>query len=241
MFDLNTEKLNLEYRELQVNLKDIFPNLNFENIKKEFMKYKKDNPHEIVYNVAKELWNYGYISIMKENGFYEEEYKEFTGHCHQCTPIMGIVLKALGFEKVAYLEGYRIYESFLRNGIIEQVPPEDETDPGKVSEFVKIKRIPYCCLEVFIDGKAYYISPKHIKSKQGKTYALLTTSCYEDFTGFFAHQDDNKKSGIYIRPVEPLKNTQNIDFKKRVVWPKQTFSDPGAEYFATYLRMELKE
>ena len=35
MFDLNTEKLNLEYRELQVNLKDIFPNLNFENIKKE--------------------------------------------------------------------------------------------------------------------------------------------------------------------------------------------------------------
>ena len=241
MFDLNKEKLNLEYRELQVNLKDIFPNLNFENIKKEFMKLKKENPHETVFNVAKELWNYGYVSIMKENGFYEEEFKEFTGHCHQCTPILGLVLKALGFEKVTYLECYRIYESFLRNGILEQVPPEDETDPSKVEEFVKIKRIPYCCLEVFIDGKPYYISPKHIKSKQGKTYALLTISCYEDFIGTFEHQDDKKKSGIYIRPAVPLKNTNNIDFVKRIVWPKQTFSDPGAEYFATYLRMELKE
>ena len=54
MFELNNEKLNLEYREVQVNLKDIFPNLNFENIKKEFMKLKKDNPHETVFNVAKE-------------------------------------------------------------------------------------------------------------------------------------------------------------------------------------------
>jgi len=240
MFNLKNELMNLEYREVEINLKDIFPNLDLEKIKDKFGSLINKNPHETVFNVCKDLWNGGYDSVLREHEFFDKAYSNFTGHCHQCTPILGLVLKALGFEEVSYLECFRIYESFLRNGIIEQFPPEEEPNPDNLKEFCSIKRIPYCCLEVFIDGKPYYVTGKHIKPHKDNAFALLTSSCYIDFIGVFKHQENNSKSGIYLKNVIPPNNPCNIDFTRRIVWMKQTVRDPGPEYFATFLRMKLK-
>lgn len=227
--DINKELMDFSYREVVIPLTELFPRLNEESLRNDFLTFKSENPHETIYAIARALWNGQYASFLSEHGFWDEKYKEFSGHCHQCTPILGAVLKVLGFE-VSYLECFRIRESFLEDGSIVQVPPDEEPNPDVREEFCEIKRIPYCCLEVMIEGKPYYLTGKHLKPQSDGAVALLTPVCYQDFVVIFHHQDDESKSGIYLRPLSQ---------GKRVVWVKQTFKDPVPELFATFLRMKL--
>ena len=230
---------NFSYREIKVNLEQIFPNLNRKAIEKQFSKFKSQNQHETILNVTTELWNKEYENILDEQGFHDQEYSVFSGHCHQCTPALGLALKSLNF-KVSYLECFRIREHFPQTGLIEQVPPEEESNLETIDEFCSIGRIPYCCLEVIINNKSYYLTGKHLKSIEGKPQALLEPICYSSSdNSIFMHQKDSKKSGIYLETVIPEKNPDNINFSRRIVWMKQTFKDPSPEYFATFLRMEL--
>lgn len=228
MTSLNEELMNFDYHEINLDLKDIFPKINVAEIKQEFYHLKDDNPHQTILNVAKELWTNGYDSILKKYGFWDEKYQKFSGHCHQCTPVLGIVLKSLGFQ-VSYLECFRIRDDFLETGKIEKVSPEEEPNPERKDEFCGIGRIPYCCLEVDIEGKKFYLTGKHIKPINGEIKALLTPVCYRDFTGVFPHQSDKNKSGIYLK-------TFNSD---RIIWMKQTEKDPQPELFITYLKLNF--
>ena len=238
--DLKKELLNFQYREISLPLENIFPRLDRREIAREFAHLKKDSAHETVLNVARELWNGGYNKILERSGFYEEHYASFSGHCHQCTPALGVVLQSLGFENVSYLECFRIREHFPKTGLIEQVPPSEEQNNAMKEEFCSIKRIPYCCLEIKIDDEFYYLTGKHVKPKGEETVALLSAVCYRDFVGVFRHQLDPSKSGIYLRTIQPLENPTRTDFSKRVVWTKQTERDSTPEYFATFLRMKLE-
>ncbi|HLC85898.1 MAG TPA: hypothetical protein VJG30_01265 [Candidatus Nanoarchaeia archaeon] len=239
MFNLKKELKDFDYREVEVDFKSLFPNLNISDVSNRFRHLKTDDPHETILAVIKDLWNGGYDYVLGNHGFWDAEYSKFSGHCHQCTPILGLVLSSLGFENVSYLECCRVYEHFIRTGNLEQVPPQEEPNPEMVEEFKKINRIPYCCLELFIEGKPYYISGKHVKPKDGKMLALLTPGCYDDFTGIMHHQDEKNKSGIYLKKVIPHNNPDSKNFYMQVVWNKQTFKDVGPEYFVTFLRMKL--
>ena len=240
MIDLNKELLNHDFRELEIRFEDIFPKLKYGILFDKFSGLKRKNAHETIFNVSKELWNKGYDSIFNEQGFYDKTYEKFSGHCHQCTPALGLILKVISSVEVSYLECYRIKDHFLETGIIEKVSPEEETNEDNKKEFCEIGRIPYCCLEIKINGEQFYLSGKHIKPEGDKIKALLTPICYRDMIGIFSHQDDNTKSGIYLQRVIPKQNPNKEDFDKKVVWMKQTTKDPKPEYFATYLRMELK-
>ncbi len=231
MVNLAQELLNFSYRELSVSLQDIFPKLNLDAVRSQFNHLKGKDPHRTVYNVSRELWNGGYASILENYGFWDEKYSTFSGHCHQCTPVLGLVLKTLGFD-VSFLECFRIRESFLQTGVIEQVPPSEEPNPDVREEFCGINRIPYCCLEVLIDGQPYYLTGKHLKPSGDGAVALLTPVCYRDFVGVFHHPSDYSKSGIYLGPVSK-------EGDGRVVWLKQTEKDVVPELFATFLRMKL--
>lgn len=239
MFSLKKELTDFNYREVEVDLKSLFPRLDIVDVSNRFKHLESDNPHETILAVIKDLWNGGYDYVLENHGFWDKGYSKFSGHCHQCTPILGLVLRALGFEDVSYLECYRIYEHFIRTGDLEQVPPEEEPNPEMIGGFKKINRIPYCCLEVSIAGKSYYISGKHVKPKEEKMLALLTPGCYEDFSCIMPHQEDKNKSGIYLKVVIPHNNPGNKNFYRQVVWNKQTFKDVGPEYFAAFLRMKL--
>ena len=231
MKSLNDEMLDFSYREMRVPLERVFPKLDRAGIKQQFAHLASQNPHQTVFNVARELWNGGYDKILQQYGFHDEKYPTFSGHCHQCTPALGLVLKELGFT-VSYLECFRIREQFAETGVIEQVPPEEEPNPKMKEEFCGIKRIPYCCLEVMIDGEPFYLTGKHLKPKGDSAEALLSPVCYRPMVGFFAHQDDATKSGIYLA-------TWNPENERQIVWKKQTVKDPAPEYFASFLRMEL--
>ncbi|MBI2583233.1 MAG: hypothetical protein HYW25_01075 [Candidatus Aenigmarchaeota archaeon] len=237
---LKEELMNFEYREIILPLQEIFPQINIEKIKRQFLPLKYYNPYKTIFAVACELWNGGYQSIFTSSGFYDTKFEVFSGHCHQCTPALGLVLKALGFERVSYLECFRVREHFPKTGIIEQVPPTEEPNQEVREEFCSIGRIPYCCLEVVIDGQPHYLTGKHFKSQSSGAIALLTPVCYRDFVGVFRHQDDPSKSGIYLKPIVPENNPDEIDFSRRIVWMKQTAKDPAPEYFATFLRMHLQ-
>ena len=142
------------------------------------------------------------------------------------TPILGLALHALDFN-VSYLECFRIKESFLENGKIEMIPPEEETDAKNREQFIRIGRIPYCCLEVVIDREKFYVSAKHFKIKDEKVLAMLSPQCYRDFVGVFAHQNEETKSGIYL---------ENFSETERVVWQKRGEKDERPELFAEYSR-----
>lgn len=227
------------FRETSIPVEKLFPTLNKVAVYRATHAWKHTNPHETVFNTAREMWNGGYEKILNENGFWDTKYSSFSGHCHQCTPELGLVLRSLGFENVSYLECYRIREHFPETGKIEMVPPQEEPNPIMKEEFCGIGRIPYCCLEVEIDGEKFYLTGKHLKPEGEKTNALLSPVCYHSMIGVFAHPQDETKSGIYLQPVTPKQNPENIDFAKRIVWKKQTSRDPEPEYFATYLRMKL--
>ncbi len=233
--------MRFDFREIIVSLKDIFPKLDIKDIKEEFYFDEEAGAHQKIFDITRTLWDGGYKLIFDMYGFYNDKYNSFTGHCHQVTPALGAVLKANGFDDVSYLECYRIRNHFQKTGIVEMVPPAEEIDSGVRDEFCRIKRIPYCCLEVIIDGEPYHLSGKHIKPTENGAKALLSPVCYRDFAGVFAHQDDDTKSGIYLRTVKPLRNPGEIDFSKHIVWMKQTKKDTAPELFATYLRMKLVE
>ncbi len=236
--NVQKELMNFSFRETNIDLKNIFPNIKLNKLKEKFEYLVDNNPHQTVFNITKELWNGGYDYILKEFGFWQDKYRNFSGHCHQCTPILGVALKSLGF-KVAYLECFRIKESFLKNGIVEKVSPEEEPNPSMKEEFCAIERIPYCCLEVNINGINYYLTGKHLKPTSDGAKALLTPQCYIEMVGVFPHQDNISKSGIYLKTITPTTNPHQLNFNKQIFWMKQTQNDPQAEIFATYLRMNL--
>jgi len=228
--DLKHELLNFSYRKVEIPFNVIFPKVNPGMVRKKFIHLVQADPHKTIYSVARELWKNGYNSILSEFGFYDSKYSQFSGHCHQCTPALGLVLHALGFS-VSYLECFRIREHFTSTSIIEQIPPTEELNAAVRDEFCSIKRIPYCCLEVMIDGKPYYLTGKHLKPKDDGAVALLTPKCYRDFVGVFKHQNDFSKSGIYLKA--------DISNDGRIIWMKQTYNDKEPELFAEFLRMNL--
>lgn len=237
MVDLSRELFNFNYREIDVQLQEIFPKLDLSAVSNTYGYLKESDPHATIYAVARALWNHGYRTFLQEYGFWDVNYQEFSGHAHQCIPVMGAVLKSLGFE-VSFLECQRIRNHFLTTGIIEPVPVQEEQGPGK-QEFLKLKRIPYSCLEVIIKGVPYYISPKHLKPVGDVSMALLTPECYHSFLGVFRHQDDASKSGIYLQQIIPKNNLAKANFNRRIVWMKQTLDDEHSELFCTFLRMRL--
>lgn len=239
MLDLSAELRDFQYREKTIHFRELFPAANEERIRLEWGHLVHANPHQTIFNVARELWNGGYDRILKEEGFWESKYSTFSGHCHQCTPALGLVLHALGFPHVAYLECARIRESFVHTGIIAHVPPQEEPNPAMKDEFCEIGRIPYCCLEVQVGEENVYLTGKHLRPNGKETEALLTPHCYTKMQGVFAHPQDSTRSGIYLRHLVPQQNPQNIDFSRRIVWPKQTAKDPHVELFATFLRLKL--
>ncbi len=237
MVALQNELLNFSYRELELPVQELFPRLDLQAMKDTFAYLREADPHATIYAVARALWNGGYTSLLHEYGFWDTHFQSFSGHCHQCTPALGAVLKVLGFE-VSYLECFRIREHFTITGIIEQVPPAEEQSALK-SEFLRIKRIPYCILEVMIKGVPYYITGKHVKPYGNGALALLTPECYQEFVGVFRHQDDASKSGIYVQSIMPKNNLAKANFSRRIVWAKQTYKDEKPELFCTFLRMKL--
>lgn len=226
--NLQKEFMDFQYREISVPLRKFFPDL---QATRPFEHCRDANPHQTILNVIRYLWEGGYASFIDKNGFWDPAYAKFSGHCHQCTPILGAALKSLGFE-VSYLECVRIREHFPKSGKVERVPPSEEPNPEVREEFCSINRIPYCCLEVIIDNKPHYITGKHVKPKGASFDSLLSPSCFESFSGLLRHPQNPHKSGIYLRQI-PSGNP------RQVVWTKQTTKDPHPEYFATFLRMRL--
>ena len=239
MLRIESQLSNHFYREISVSPADLFPQWKEMQVLHEFLSLKDRNPHQTILNIAAALANGGYDLFLQQNGFWDSNFAKYSGHCHQCSPILGLILKALGFRNVAYLECYRIREHFPQTGIIEKVPPEEEPNPDNKEEFCSIQRIPYCCTEVEINGEKFYISGKHVKVENGRLIAWLTPACYRPMVGVFSHQKNPTKSGIYLENVTPQQNPEGIDFNTRIVWMKQTPKDPSPELFATYLRMRL--
>lgn len=240
MFDLSKEILDLNYREVTVSPSDLFKDISLTDLAEQWKHLKDRDEHRTILNVALAMWgNQGYSNLLDKHAFWEKGSEKFTGHCHQCTPALGVVLRALGFRDISYLECFRIREDFPKTGKIEMVPPSEETDDKNRPAFIEAGRIPYCCLEVVINHQPFYFSGKHIKPKaDGSPEALLTPVCYRDDIGVFKHQDDKRKSGIYLAPVIP-KHPE----KRRFVWRKQTYQNAAdgfePELFATYLRMKI--
>ena len=245
MFDLSKEILDLTPREVTVFPTDLFAGISSTDLDKRWRHLKTGEEHQTVLNVALAMWgDRGYNTLLDKHKFWEGGSEKFTGHCHQCTPVLGVVLRALGFQDVSYLECFRIREHFPQTGKIEKVPPSEETDERNKKEFERIGRIPYCCLEVVIHNQPFYITGKHIRPEADSSpRALLTPVCYRENIGVFTHQDDKRKSGIYLTPVIPARYPVGIDFTRRIVWQKQTFDNAAQGYipelFATYLRMKI--
>lgn len=226
---------NFEYRREKVRVSEIFPKFDISDLREKFPKKDLANPHQVIFETCLDLWDSGYDYVLRQQkasyayildkyGFHEKGFEKFSGHCHQITPALGIVLLSLGFPKVGYLECFRVDPETL-----EKVPPEEEPNPQMREEFCAIGRIPYCCLGVEIDGEMYYTTGKHLKRVDGKPQALLTPVCYRNMVGVFAHQDDSSKSGVYLDIVQ----------NDPVVWKKQTSRDPEPEFFKTFVRMDL--
>jgi len=237
MFDFQREFMNFNYRELEVSLKDLFPKIDMKAVQDTFQYLKETDLHSTLYSVSRALWNGGYSSFLNDYGFWDEKNSTFTGKDFQCTPILGAVLSALGFE-VSYLEGFRIREHFMITGIIDQMTASESQSELK-QEFIRSRRIPSCILEVNIKGTQYYISGEQMKPVGNGTLALLMPECYQEFTGVFRHQDDASKSGIYVKGIIPKNNLAKANFSRRIVWMKQTSTDKDYELFCTFLRMKL--
>ncbi|GEM_PF-2173504 len=257
--DINKEKLDLTRRTIELSFENIFHKLNQKKVAETLYFYQnEEDSHYRLALIARSLdrsQGSGYNSMIKTHGFYSGD-QEFTNHCHQSTPILALNLKLVGkFDQLAYLECYRIKDHFSETGICEKVLPQEETDLKLRDEFITLGRIPYCNLEVTIQGQKFYVSAKHVKiNEEGEddlkvplgspTLAALTPECYRSVVGVkypAIHQSDPSKSAIYLATVTPKENPSGIDFSKYPVWKKQVpGKDPKPEYFATYLRMELK-
>lgn len=233
------EKLrDFEYEEETLDLKEIFPDLNKTDLNKRYhYRGVYRLPHVLLEDLTLKLWEpNGYQEIIRRYGFHDQ-YKKFEGHCHQITPALGMVLKATGFAHVAYLEGFRVDP-----GTGEKVPPEEEKSEMR-EEFCGIGRIPYCCLEVGINGEIFYLSGKHLKQSGDHPVALLTPDCYRNVVpGSIPHQANRKKSVIYLALVADF---PGVEEGKPFVWMKQkldlTTNKPAEskEYFRTYKKFIL--
>ncbi len=233
--------MDFSYRKEEVSLTDLFPRIDMEKARRRFAPLRDKDAHQTVYTAAVSLWDEGgYDYILEKFGFHDVKNPVFSGHCHQCTPALGLVLKMLEFEQVAYLECYRIDAEKFCEGLVEKVSPVLEQNPAMKEEFCNIGRIPYCCLEAQIGEELFYISGKHIKPVHDESISLLQPHCYRDFVGVSRHQDAPERSGIYLQPVLPAKNPQGINFYEQIVWKKQTLHEKEAELFCTYVRMELQ-
>lgn len=241
MFDLKNELFNLSYREVSISLKDIFPRLNLERVKARFTHLKKADPHQTIYAVCRALSEGGYSLLLDEQGFYNSEYEKYSNYSFQCSAILVLVLYALGFE-VSYLEAFRIRDYVRRNGIIEQVSPNEENNLKNLPVSQKIRRIPSSCVEVIIKGIPFLISPKYAQFnlETNGLQAALIPECYREFIGCFRHQNDANKSGVYLKQIIPETNLQKHNFNKRATWLKQTFKDETPEYYTTFLRMKIE-
>lgn len=221
------------YRKETIRAGEIFPKFDIKKLQEYVVSgelvgvNQRNNPHQLILDTCLNLWDGGYSWFLDKFGFYQKSYGSFSGHCHQITPILGMVLKTLGFTKVAYLECYRVDPETLK-----KIDPKDEPNKEKRQEFTSIKRIPYCCLEVEVEGQKFYLTGKHIKKVGGVPTALLTPVCYREVVGILPHQADPSKSGIYLE-------TKRSD-KGEVIWKKQTNQDPKPEYFKTYLYLTLE-
>jgi hypothetical protein len=219
---------NFKYREEKVKISEIFPQFSLKVLQKKFPKKIFKNPHEVIFQTTLSLWGGGYDFILDNFGFHDRAYAKFSGHCHQITPALGLVLLHFGF-KVAYLECARVD---LKTG--EMISPEEEKSEMK-EEFCSIGRIPYCCLEVKIKGEKFYLTGKHLTLQGGVAQALLTPDCYQEMIGVFSHQFNNKKSGIYLKQVKEtpfiwIKQKQDLKTGKPI---------EEKEYFKTFVYMEL--
>ncbi len=238
MVNLDQERLNLDFREIEVDFESIFPRLNRERIAHQFAPLKRLMPHVAIYRAAQQLADGGYTQLLQEHGFWEGKSQEFTGHCHQSTPALGLALNGLDLA-VSYLECFRINPDFEQTSKIEMVDPREEKSAMR-DRFIEIGRIPYCCLEVQINGRPFYLSPKHLHfQKREPLHAMLTPECYMDFDGYMRHQLDRDKSGIYLETVTPPHPVEDLDSKRMIIWRKQKLDEPSPELFATYLRMNL--
>lgn len=223
--------LDLDFRKEKLESWEIFPAFDIKEARTMFGRLEEENPHETILNIAINLWKHdGYEAFLKAFGFHDLRSKEFSGHCHQITPILGIVLKMNGFKNVKYLESYRIDAQKFKEGVIEKLSPDLEANEANKQAFIEMGRIPYCCLEVKIGKESFYISGKHIKKVEDKLQALLRPECYRDFTGIMHHQNDEAKSGIYLKKLQD----------NPIVWTKQTFKDAELEYFAVFAEMEMQ-
>lgn len=217
--------MDFRYRKEAVPFRDIFPKLVVADVLERYQHFVESaDPHERIALAACALWDGGYDEILARYGFHDQ-HQIFTGHCHQVTPALALVLKAMGFAHVAYLEARRV-DRVTRQAI----DPRYELDPDVRDEFCAIGRIPYCCLEVEIDGHMLYLSPKHLRAVNGRPTALLTPECYRKMIGAVAHQDDAAKSGVYLAIVQ----------NDPVTWKKQTYKDAVPEYFQTFAHMVLE-
>lgn len=155
---------------------------------------RERNPHERLLVTAQELAEGGYERLLAEFGFHDK-YKTFSGHCHQMTPALGAVLLARGFRKTYHLECAR-----MDNDTWEFIHPRHEEDPGKRPEFCRIGYIPYCALEVWINGKPYFLSPKHLGFERGEPAPRLAATSYKRLGKgeVVGHPDDASQSGIYF-------------------------------------------
>jgi|SRR3989344_24409 len=225
------------YREETVPLKEIFPEMDVDDFKSTFKYRTVINDHLEIFDTAVRLWKAGYPYILGRYGFHDSDYKKFSGHCHQITPMLGAVLLAKGFEEVVYLEAYL---ADPKTG--EKVDPKEEKTDMR-QEFCAIDRIPYCALLVITKDGKVVISGKHIKEEKGKMLALLTPSCYQEFDfGVFAHQNDSSRSGIYLAQIMDFPGVEN---GKPFVWKKQKMNlktgqpDEPEEFFKTFAHMKL--
>mgnify|MGYP001601084699 FL=1 len=222
-FDLR----NFEYRREKVDVKEVFPNFK----KQDFIEFierhfppKNVSKNTRILQVAMGMKNGGYEYFLKNYGFWDDKYSAFSGHCHQITPILALVLSSLDFH-ASYLECRRVDPDTLK-----PIPPENENSEMK-DEFCRLGRIPYCCLEVTVYGEVRYISGKHIDWINSEPKSLLTPECHRDATDLIRHQKEPTKSGMYLKVIQ----------KEPFIWRKQVINkDSEPEFFMTFAHMKLE-
>lgn len=239
--NLDQELRDFEYRQIDLSPKDILPKFDLDEFRKIIgpdLKGVKRNPHLVVLDTTLKLWMEGYDQIIDKFGFWEKGFDQFSGHCHQISPVLGLALLVKGFDEITYREGYRMD---LLTG--NKFDPNLEPNPQMREEFCGIGRIPYCHTGVVIGDKEYIFSGKHLKSESGRAQPLLTPVCYQQMEGVFIHPFDITKSGIYLE--KKFEGDKILSPNREIIWMKQKVNQDGsaaepAEFFKTFLDIRLR-
>lgn len=249
------------YREVSVPLDALFPRFDpsafGESIVRSDIKQAigdSGSPHELIGSVTEYLAKKngkGYQQILEAFGFWDEDFgSDLVNHCHFRTPALGLVLASLnetmlrsekdtGISDVFYHECLRVSSAVERTGAIIPIDPNGrDADPVERQRFGSLGRIPFCVLEVTINDRPYFMSPKHV-GENGQ--ALLVPWSYKlaEEGEFFVHQDDSTKSDIYLKHVFPADAVADAPARTRFTWRKET-PNKSAEFFSSYLRMKLE-